>query len=109
MQKIGRKSIVVDTIVFNQSNPKSPFMARVQANKNHGICSIIVGNKIPLEVVDEKTKKKKTVMKFIPTRQASEILSAFQGCQYNDPEVFESLNNALYQSLNSVSYEQKSI
>lgn len=110
----GRKSIVVETTVLNESNsqsPKeqdtlgdvtSPFVVKVQANKNHGICDIIVGSKIPQEVVDEKTKKKKTIMKFFPIRRVGDVLSSFQGRQYDDPKVFELLEGALYVSLNTL-------
>ena len=102
MQKIGRKSIVVETTVLNESNPASPFVVKVQANRNHGICDIIVGSKIPQEVVDEKTKKKKTIMKFFPVRRAGDVLSSFQGRQYDDPKVFELLEGALHVSLNTL-------
>lgn len=110
----GRKSIVVETTVLNKSNsqsPKeqdtlgdvaSPFVVKVQANKNHGICDIIVGSKIPQEVVDEKTKKKKIIMKFFPIRRVGDVLSSFQGRQYDDPKVFELLEDALYVSLNTL-------
>lgn len=114
MQKIGRKSIVVETTVLNESNPQSPkaqgalgdvaspFVVKVQANKNYGICDIIVGSKIPQEVVDEKTKKKKTIMRFFPVRRVGDVLSSFQGRQYNDPKVFELLEDALHVSLNTL-------
>lgn len=102
MQKIGRKSIVVETVIPNYSNPATPFVVKVQANKNHGICDIVVGSKIPQEKVDEKTKKKKTVMKFFPIHRIGDVLSSFQGRQYDDPEVFELLGRALHVSLNTL-------
>lgn len=102
MQKIGRKSIVTEITILNQSNPASPFVVKVQANKNHGICDIVVGSRIPQEIVDEKTKKKKTIMKFFPVRRAGDVLSSFQGRQYDDPEVFELLEGALHVSLNTL-------
>lgn len=100
MQKIGRKSIVVEVVIPNHSNPASPFVVKVQANKNHGICDIIQGTKGPWEVVDAKTQKKKTIMKFFFTRRVGEVLSTFQGRQYDDPEVFEHLKNVLCETLN---------
>lgn len=100
MQKIGRKSIVVEAVIPNHTNPASPFVVKVQANKNHGICDIVVGSRIPQEIVDAKTQKKRTIMKFFPTRHVSEVLSAFQGCQYDNPNVFEHLENVLHETLN---------
>lgn len=102
MQKIGRKSIVTEITILNQSNPASPFVVRVQTNKNHGICDIVVGSRIPQEIVDEKTKKKKTIMKFFPVRRMDKVFSSFQGRQYDDSEVFELLENALHVSLNTL-------
>ena len=95
-------SKVVETIITNQSNPKSPFVVKVQANKNHGICNIIVGHRVPQETIDEKTKKKRTIMTFFPIGKVGDVLSSFQGRQYDDPVVFESLENALYVSLNNL-------
>ena len=105
MQKIGRKSIVVETIIPNQLNSENPFIVRVQANKNHGICDIVVGSKLPLEVVDEKTKKTKTVTEFFPAQRVGDILSMFQGRQIDDVDVFMSLEDSLYIHLNSESHE----
>lgn len=102
MQKIGRKSIVTEITILNQSNPASPYVVKVQANKNHGICDIIQGTRLPQEVIDEKTKKKKTIMKFFPVRRVDKVLSSFQGRQYNDPKVFELLEDALHISLNTL-------
>lgn len=96
----GRKSIVTEITILNQSNPASPFVVKVQANKNHGICDIVVGSRIPQEIVDGK--KKKTIMKFFPVRRVGDVLSSFQGRQYDDSKVFELLENALYVSLNTV-------
>lgn len=100
MQKIGRKSIVTEVVIHNLSNPASPFVVKVQANKNHGICDIVQGTKLPQEVIDEKTKKKKTAMKYFPVRRLGEVLSAFQGRQYDDPDVFEYLEDVLSETLN---------
>lgn len=100
MQKIGRKSIVAEVVIPNHRNPATPFVVKVQANKNHGICDIIQGSKLPQEVIDAKTQKKKTVMKFFPVRRMDKVLSTFQGRQYDDPNVFEQLEVALDNSLN---------
>ena len=98
----GRKSIVTEITILNQSNPATPFVVKIQANKNHGICDIVVGNRIPQEVIDEKTKKKKTVMKFFPIRRVGDVLTSFQGRQYDDPEVIEYLKDTLNVSLNTL-------
>ena len=100
MQKIGRKSIVVEIVIPNYTNPATPYVVKVQANKNHGICDIIQGTRIPQEVVNAKTQKKKTIIKFFPVRRVSKVLSAFQGRQYDNPAVFEMLENALNLELN---------
>ncbi len=97
---IGRKSIVTEITVLNQSNPASPFVVRVQANKNYGICDILVGTKVPQEIVDKKTGKKKTIMKFFPTSRPTSVVSDFQGRQYNDAYVMEHLHNVLFKTLN---------
>lgn len=97
---IGRKSIVTEIVIPNHSNPTVSFV--VQANKHHGICDIIQGTRLPQEVVDEKTKKKKTVMRFFPVRRVGEVLSTFQGRQYDDPNVFEHLEDVLSETLNTV-------
>lgn len=97
---IGRKSIVTEVVISNHSNPAVPFV--VQANKHHGICDIIQGIRLPQEVVDEKTKKKKTVMRFFPVRRVGEVLSTFQGRQYDDPNVFKHLEDVLSETLNTV-------
>lgn len=95
---IGRKSIVTEVVIPN--HPAVPFV--VQANKHHGICDIIQGTRLPQEVVDEKTKKKKTVMRFFPVRRVGEVLSTFQGRQYDDPNVFKHLEDVLSETLNTV-------
>ena len=41
-------------------------------------------------------------MTFFPTGKVGDVLSSFQGRQYDDPVVFECLENALYASLNNL-------
>lgn len=101
MNKIGRKSIVVEAAIPNYSNPGNHYIVRVQANKNHGICNIVQGTKVPQEIIDKRTKKKRTVMKFFPIQCVGSVLSTFQGRQYDDPEVFNNLKVALTNTLNS--------
>ena len=96
---IGHKSIVVEVVIPNRANPAVPFVIKVQANKNHGICDIIQGTKIPQEVAIYG-KKKKTIMKFFANCRMTEVLSNFQGCQYDNPNVIEHLKNVLNGTFN---------
>lgn len=101
MQKIGRKSLCAWVEIPNQKNPSTPYLVRVQANKNHSICDIVQGTRIPQEVVDQRTKKKKFVKKFFQVRRMSEVLSTFQGRQYDDPTVSANLKCVLDNILNN--------
>ena len=104
---IGRKSKVVELSIHSNQNPKAPHKVRVQANKHHGICDIILCKEVTKETTHEYTgpdgkkrtkKKQKTYLKTI--RRLSEINSDFQGRQYDDNIVMEHLSNVLYQVLN---------
>lgn len=75
---IGRKSIFTDVKISDN-------LVRIQANKNHGICDVVLGTK--------------SDSKFIPTRRLSKVLSVFQGRQYDDPEVFNYLIHVLSKTL----------
>lgn len=88
-------------VIPNLTNPGTPYIVKVQANKNHSICNIIQGTEIPQEIVDSKTKKKKTIMKFFPVCRLGDVLSTFQGRQYDDPQVFEALEDNLHLTLNN--------
>lgn len=91
----------MELTIRNDENPKSPYKVKVQANKNYGICNILVGTKIPQEIVDKKTGKKKIITVFSPTFRPTTVLSDFQGRQYNDAYVMEHLSNILYKTLNT--------
>ena len=41
-------------------------------------------------------------MRFFPVRRVGEVLSTFQGRQYDDPNVFEHLEDVLSETLNTV-------
>lgn len=101
MQKIGRKSLWGWIEIPNKKNPSTPYLIRVQGNRNHGICDIVQGTKIPQEVFDQKTRKKKTVKKFFPVRRMTEVLSTFQGRQYDDPNVGADLKCVIDNILNN--------
>lgn len=97
---VGRNSIITKLTINNVVNPEKPHEIIVQANKNLGICDIIKGTRIPQEVTDPKTKKKKTIMKFFEVGRVSEVLTDFQGRQINDPDIISALESKLHTTLN---------
>ena len=100
---IGRKSLATVLTIKNCENPKSPYKVQVQANKNHGICDIILCEEVTKEVTHEFNgkSKKKTKIYLMPVRRLSEVISDFQGRQYDDPLTMEHLVTVLTQVLNS--------
>lgn len=98
---LGRKSILTQVVIPNQANPTSPFIIGVQANKNHGICDLFLGHYTPKEVINPKTKKKKTIKVFVPDSRMDSILSYFQGRQYDSIYTQERLKNVLTEILNT--------
>ena len=95
MQRIGRKSIFKNVSIENLNGEK-PYRVRVQANKNYGICDLVLCDKI----VDRSDKKKiRTYYKVI--RRLPEPLSEFQGRQINDELTMEHLQNVLFELLNA--------
>ena len=80
---LGRKSIVTKLEIPNNKDLKKRHVVLVQANKNHGICDILL--------VLEPGKK---------TRLA-DALSTFQGQQFDDSDVIEHLWDVLNETLNS--------
>lgn len=104
---IGRKSRVVELSIHNNENPKSPYKVQVQANKHHGICDIILCQEVSKEVTHEfvgpngkKRTKTKTKTFYQPVRRLSELVSEFQGRQYDDQDIMAHLANVLNQTLN---------
>lgn len=104
---IGRKSRVVELTIHNEENPKLPHKVQVQANKNHGICNIVLCEKVTKEVAfelvkpnGEKILKKKLKSFYKPIRRLSELVSEFQGRQYDDQDNMIHLSNVLTQVLN---------
>lgn len=90
----GRNSIV-KFIKVPHHNSAVPFIVKVHANKNYGICNI---------ELCEKSKEmigKKTVTVFTPIRRISEVISEFQGRQYNAENVMIHLYNVLSELLNA--------
>lgn len=96
---IGRKSKVVELSIHN-------YKVKVQANKNYGIYDIILCEKTTKEVsieITEPNGKKRTVKKmktfYKPIRRITEVLSEFQGRQYNDSDTMLHLSNVLTEIL----------
>lgn len=101
---IGRKSRVVELTIHNEENPKSPYKVKVQANKHHGICDIILCKEFTKEITGpdgKKHTKKKLKSFYKPVRRLSELVSEFQGRQYDDQDNMAHLSNVLTQILNS--------
>lgn len=104
---IGRKSRVVELTIHNEENPKSPYKVKVQANKHHGICDIILCKEFTKEITHEftgpdgkKHTKKKLKSFYKPVHRLSELVSEFQGRQYDDQNNMVHLSNVLTQVLN---------
>lgn len=100
---IGRKSRVVELSIHNNENPKAPYKVKVQANKHHGICDICLYKEETKEITytgpdGKKRTKTKTFYKF--ARRLSELISDFQGRQYDDANVMAHLTDVITKSLN---------
>lgn len=111
---IGAKSIVLNLKVTNNKNGFSPYKVQVQANKNYGLCDVVLPG-TPVE--PEKTyinlqKDRKKEKALYDARKAeydkvkrkgirNVILDKFQGRQLNDEVIVESLKNTLYNLLNT--------
>lgn len=79
---LGRKSIVRKLEIPNNKDQKKLHVVLIQANKNYGICDVLL--------VTEPGKK----------IRMAETLSTFQGKQFNDLDVVEHLWNVLNETLN---------
>lgn len=79
---LGRKSIARKLEIPNNKDSKKHHVVLVQANKNHGICDILL--------VTESNKKR-----------IAEVLSIFQGRQFDDTDIIGHLWDVLNETLNS--------
>lgn len=112
---IGAKSIVLNLKVTNNKNAQSPYKVQVQANKNYGLCDVVLPGtpvepeKTYINLQKEERKKEKALY---DARKAeydkakrkgirNAILDKFQGRQLNDEVIVESLKNTLYNLLNT--------
>ena len=114
---IGAKSIVLNLKVRNNKNAYSPYEVKVQANKNYGLCDVVLPGtpvepeKTYINLIKEDRKKEKIlydVRKAVYDREMAKrkgirnaILDKFQGRQLNDEIVIENLKNTLYNLLNT--------
>lgn len=105
---LGRKSLVTELSILNYESPKHPYKVKVHANKNHGICDLVLCKEASKEVEIEitgpdgkKRSKKKLKTFYKPIRRLTEIFSEFQGRQYDDENTMTHLTNVLTQILNS--------
>lgn len=105
---IGAKSIVLNLKVTNNKNAQSPYKVQVQANKNYGLCDVVLPGTpektyINLQKEDKALYDAKKAEYDKAKRKGirNAILDKFQGRQLNDEVIVESLKNALYNLLNT--------
>lgn len=115
---IGAKSIVLNLKVTNNKNGFSPYKVQVQANRNYGLCDVVLPGtpvepeKTYINLTKEDRKKEKALYDARKSEYDKEmvkrkgirnaILDKFQGRQLNNDMVVEQLKNALYNLLNTV-------
>ena len=104
---IGHKSLIRRLEIPNKNLPKTPYIVLVQANKNHGICDITVGTMVTKKIENEYVgrdgqKFTKTFSRevFVESERLSDVLSTFQGRQYDDEEIISHLEDVIYTRLN---------
>lgn len=108
---IGANSIIKNLIIPNTNDKAHSFEVIVQANKNYGICDVVIPHNF---VAPEKPTKSTKEANFLYKEKKSEydanmarvkeirnqLLWEFQGRQINDSEVRIHLTNVLYSKLN---------
>lgn len=115
---IGTNSIVFNFRIKNNKNPQSPYKVQLQANKNYGLCDVILpGNPIqPERTYLNLEKEKRKQAKLLYNEKKAEydkemlkrnsirntILNKFQGRQLNDNIVLERIENVLSYLLNTI-------
>lgn len=108
---IGYNSIV-EAFLIKVEGAKKPVEVLVQANKNYGICDILIPNNlVKPEAPSRPTKESNAAYKAakqiydIRMREAvqlrSDLLNAFQGRQLNSEDTCIHLYNVLYETLNA--------
>lgn len=109
---IGERSIFATILVNNFKNPTAPFKVIVQANKNEGICDVILPKTQtePVKPIDtsngEAVRVYNTAKKeydcYMREKSAlrSEVLNHYQGRQLYSAYVKETIGNFLAYLLN---------
>lgn len=109
---IGARSIFATILVNNFKNPAAPFKVIVQANKNGGICDVILPKTQtePVKPIDTSNGEavstynaaKKEYDYYMRGRSTlrSEVLNYYQGRQLYSAYVKETINNFLAYLLN---------
>ena len=114
----GARSIVLNLNITNNKNVQSSYKVQIQANRNYGLCDVILPGtpvepeKTYINFQKEERKKEKDLYdvrkaeydKEMAKRKAirNTLLNKFQGRQLNDEVIVESLKNTLYNLLNTV-------
>ena len=114
---IGAKSIVLNLKITNNKNAYSPYEVKVQANKNYGLCDVVLPGtpvepeKTYINLQKEDRKKEKAlydVRKAVYDREMAKrkgirnaILDKFQGRQLNDSVIVDELKSTLCNLLNT--------
>ena len=114
---IGRKSIVLNLNITNDKNSQSPYKVQVQANKNYGLCDVILPGtpvepeKTYINLIKEDRKKEKALYdarkalydKEMLRRKAirNAVLDKYQGRQMNNKYAPHELAIFLYNLLNA--------
>lgn len=115
---IGTRSIVLNLKVKNNKNAQSPYKVQVQANKNYGLCDVVLPGtpaepeKTYINLQKEDRKKEKDLYdvrkaeydKEMAKRKAirNALFDKFQGRQLNDKIIVAELEDALRNLLNTV-------
>ena len=109
---IGERSIFITILVNNSKNPVAPFEVIVQANKNGGICDVILPKTLTEPVKPVDTSKGEAVRAYNAAKKEydcymreraalrSEVLNRYQGRQLFGAYVEETLDNFLTYLLN---------
>lgn len=86
---VGHKSPKIYLKVWDGN--KYVFILVQASRKTLGICDIVETVRIKTESVNPKTKKKEKKYEYHPIRRLNDVLSKFQGQQFNNPEVIDIL------------------
>lgn len=97
---IGHKSPYIYLKIWN--GVKFVFVLVQASRKTLGICDVVETVRVKNETIDPKTKKKRINYENQPVRRLCDVLSKFQGQQYNSSRVVDNLTEYLEAYLNSI-------